>query len=133
MKVVSLRTNESGETYFKDINIHNKLEKSNLGIDVPTLFISKYCKSNELFFLECPVGWVGDWHQAPHDMILVVLKGQVSVQSSDGDTKNLVAGDILITHDGESKKGHYSHVVGDEPLVHICITSKDNSLFDFEQ
>ena len=59
-------------------------------------------------------------HNAPRRQFLVVLGGELEIETSLGHQERLRPGDVLLADDLESK-GHHSRDVGDEPLMLMAI------------
>ena len=67
-------------------------------------------------FLRAPSGWLGDWHPTPARQFMSLLTGVLEVSVSDGETRRMGPGDIVLLEDTEGK-GHLTRVVSDEPAV----------------
>jgi quercetin dioxygenase-like cupin family protein len=59
-------------------------------------------------------------HNAPRRQFLVVLNGELEIETSLGERKRLRPGDVLLADD-IGTKGHHSRDVGDEPLMLMAI------------
>jgi quercetin dioxygenase-like cupin family protein len=59
-------------------------------------------------------------HNAPRRQFLVVLRGELELESSTGEQERLQPGDVLLADD-IGAKGHHSRDVGLEPLMLMAI------------
>lgn len=66
-----------------------------------------------------PPGWHGDWHPVPQRLLAVYLSGSGEMTASDGETKPLLPGTVLLAEDTIGK-GHISRVTGSGEM-HVLI------------
>jgi hypothetical protein len=59
-------------------------------------------------------------HSAPRRQFLVVLKGELELETSLGEQGRLYPGDVLLADD-LGTKGHHSRDVGEEPLMLMAV------------
>jgi hypothetical protein len=59
-------------------------------------------------------------HSAPRRQFLVVLRGELELETSLGDQARLQPGDVLLA-DVIGAKGHHSRDVGEEPLMLMAV------------
>jgi len=59
-------------------------------------------------------------HSAPRRQFLVVLKGELELETSLGQQEHLKSGDVLLADD-IGAKGHHSRDVGEEPLMLMAV------------
>jgi len=59
-------------------------------------------------------------HNAPRRQFLVVLRGELELESSTGEQEHLRPGDVLLADD-IGAKGHHSRDVGEEPLTLMAV------------
>ncbi|WP_315974689.1 hypothetical protein [Pseudomonas sp. 5P_3.1_Bac2] len=81
-----------------------------------------------------PPGYVGTWHHAPGPQWVITLKGQWSVETTDGSVLTQGPGQMQFNADanakprpGDERIGHISRTVGDEPNVQLIIKLKANA------
>lgn len=82
--------------------------------------------SSTVVFTVQPVGWVGDWHENPAPQWIVVLSGRWWIESMDGTRIEQGAGEFSFGEDQgcrekDSKKGHRSGTVGNQPAVLMTV------------
>lgn len=102
-----------GESHFAATSI--ELSSADFAPPAPPLDISAVREAKH-GFLRAPVGWFGDWHPAPARQFMCVLSGMLEVKVSDGATRQLSPGTIVLLEDTEGR-GHATRVVSDEPVV----------------
>ncbi|MGY5351151.1 hypothetical protein ACXGQW_01035 [Wenyingzhuangia sp. IMCC45533] len=83
-------------------------------------------KVSDIKFTVLPVGWVGDWHETPKPQWVIPTKGTWFIETQDGNRVEMGPGDIhfgqdIGTKEIDSKKGHKSGTVGDEPCYQMVI------------
>ncbi|MGA9851896.1 MAG: cupin domain-containing protein [Gammaproteobacteria bacterium] len=80
-----------------------------------------------VLFSVLPVGWIGEWHENPKPQWIVPLSGRWFVESMDGTRVELGAGELSFGGDQDciadvqSRKGHRSGTVGDQPAVLMIV------------
>ena len=63
-----------------------------------------------IIFRETPGTYDYEWHPAPRRQYIINLDGAVSIQASDGETRIIGAGEVILVED-TSGKGHFSKAV----------------------
>ena len=66
----------------------------------------------------------GDWHPAPRKQMLFLLSGEMELQVSDGESRHLQAGSIVLTEDMLGK-GHMGKVVGSADVFGVVMHLHD--------
>lgn len=82
-----------------------------------------------------PVGYVGSWHHSPGPQWVITLSGKWSVETTDGSVLVQGPGEMHFDADSDShprdndtRVGHISRTVGNEPNVQLIVRlKKDNS------
>ena len=88
----------NGDSYFEDITIPLKASGS-IG------FLSEAESVKEIIFREGLPSYDYDFHTAPQRQYIILLDGEIEIETSRGDRKQFKAGDILLVEDTEGK-GH---------------------------
>ena len=114
MQYLRLYTDAQGESHFADVDV--ELQSVDYAPPAPPLHLSAYQPARQYSFMVAPAGWEGDWHPSPHRQMLVVLKGELEMEVSDGEVRRLRPGDVSIGED-TSGKGHRSLVIGEADCV----------------
>ena len=103
MRIHNLYTDEDGESHFRDIEIEWEEERN----------FSKYSKTmpaNGIIFRETSGDYDLDWHPAPRRQYIVNLDAGAKLTASDGETRVIGAGEIILVEDIDGK-GHLSQSV----------------------
>jgi hypothetical protein len=59
-------------------------------------------------------------HTAPRRQLVVVLRGELEITTTEGDQQRFRTGDCLLADDLDTQ-GHITRDVGDEPLITLAI------------
>ena len=103
MKIHRLYADKNGESHFQDVEIEYA-ESTRAGR------LSKRMPANGIIFREVQPDYDLDWHPAPRRQYIINLDGGVSIQASDGETRIIGAGEVLLVED-TTGKGHFSKAV----------------------
>lgn len=104
MRIHNLYTDETGESHFRDIEIEWEAERN----------FSKYSArmpANGIIFRETSGDYDLDWHPAPRRQYIVNLDAGAKITASDGESRVIGAGEIILVEDIDGK-GHLSQSVG---------------------
>jgi hypothetical protein len=103
MRIHNIYVDDKGETHFRDIQVEWKHE----GRGGKT---SDTFPATGIIFRETPGSYDYEWHPAPRRQYIINLDGGVSIQASDGETRIIGAGEVLLVED-TSGKGHFSKAI----------------------
>ena len=104
MRIHNLYTDENGESHFRDIEVEWASESN----------FSKYSKrlpATGIIFRETSGDYDLDWHPAPRRQYIINLDAGAELTASDGETRVIGAGEVILVED-ISGKGHLSKSVG---------------------
>jgi len=104
VRIHNLYVDAKGETHFRDIEIEWVEQKE----------FSKYSKrlpATGIIFRETSGDYDLDWHPAPRRQYIVNLDGGVQITASDGESRVIKAGEVILVED-ITGKGHLSKSVG---------------------
>ena len=104
MRIHNLYEDEDGESHFRDIEVAFT-EKRNF---------SKYSAMlpvTGIIFRETSGDYDLDWHNAPRRQYIINLDAASKLTASDGESRVIGAGEIILVED-ISGKGHLSQSVG---------------------
>ncbi len=104
MRIHNLYTDENGESHFRDIAIEWEEERN----------FSKYSArlpATGIIFRETSGDYDLDWHPAPRRQYIVNLDAGAKLTASDGESRVVGAGEIILVEDIDGK-GHLSQSVG---------------------
>ena len=113
LNCVRLFADSEGESHFGDFRID--LVTQDFAPPAPPLNVSKVVEARH-GFCRVPPGWFGDWHPAPSRQFMCLLSGALEVAVSDGETRRISPGMILLLED-TAGRGHATRVVSDEAAV----------------
>jgi len=105
MRIHNLYSDANGESHFRDIEI----EWAESG---RASRLSKRLPATGIIFRETPPGYDLDWHPAPRRQYIVNLDAGVRITASDGESRVIAAGEVILVED-TTGKGHLSQAVGD--------------------
>jgi hypothetical protein len=116
MRVHHLYTDEQGESHFRDIEVEWVGERrgSKLSAELPV---------TGLIFRQVPAEYDLDWHPAPRKQYIVNLDAGVQITASDGESRMIGAGEIVLVED-TTGKGHLSKAI-DSKLRHCLFITVD--------
>ena len=100
MKIHNLYTDERGESHFRDIQIDWAEERRGSKL-------SKKFPATGVIFRETEAEHNVTWHPAPRRQYIVNLDAGVKITASDGKSRFIEAGDIILVEDTHGK-GHLS-------------------------
>ena len=103
MRIHNIYVDDKGETHFRDIEVEWKHEGR--GGKTSATF-----PATGIIFRQTPGTYDYEWHPAPRRQYIINLDGGVSIQASDGETRIIGAGEVLLVED-TSGKGHFSKAV----------------------
>ena len=103
MRIHNLYKDADGESHFRDIEVAWVAEQnfSRLSARLP---------ATGIIFRETSGDYDLDWHPAPRRQYIINLDGAVQITASDGETRIIGAGEVLLVED-TSGKGHLSKAV----------------------
>jgi hypothetical protein len=116
MKIHRLYADAKGETHFANVEV----EFTQSG---PAGRTSARLPATGIIFRETPASYDLDWHPAPRRQYIVNLDAGVQITASDGETRRIGAGEVLLVED-TSGKGHLSKAL-DGKLRHSIFVTLD--------
>ncbi len=116
MRIHRLYSDAKGESHFEDVEIEY-VETTRSGR------LSKRLPATGIVFREVPPTYDLDWHPAPRRQYIINLDNGVQITASDGESRVIGAGEVLLVED-TSGKGHLSKAVNDR-LRHCIFVPLD--------
>jgi hypothetical protein len=100
MRIHNLYADENGESHFRDIEVEwaGKRRTSLMSARIPV---------DSIYFRETPGDYDLGWHNAPWRQYIVNLDAGVKITASDGEEREIGAGEIILVED-LTGKGHLS-------------------------
>ncbi|HSG05834.1 MAG TPA: hypothetical protein VLB09_05510 [Nitrospiria bacterium] len=114
MKIHHLYSDADGESHFANLEIDLK---QNTGIGK----LSETIPVTGLIFRHVPPTYDLDWHNAPRRQYIVNLDAGVRITASDGEVREIGAGEILLVED-TTGMGHLSQSVAGQARNCLFIT-----------
>ncbi len=105
MRIHNLYADPSGESHFRDIEVE-WVEETRSGRT------SRRFPAAGIIFRQVPPTYDLDWHNAPRRQYIINLDAGVRITASDGESRVIGAGEVLLVEDTKGK-GHLSKAVGD--------------------
>jgi quercetin dioxygenase-like cupin family protein len=109
MKLTSFQATSEGGSRFVEVEAPFALERADeFG---HTIKISAAYASPAVQFVELPAGMDQDWHNAPARQLVVVLAGEIEVETTDGVCRRWRTGDAFVPAD-VTGRGHRTRSIG---------------------
>jgi hypothetical protein len=103
MRIHNLYADDAGESHFRDMEV-------DWAHDLPTGKQSKRREATGIIFRQTSGDYDLDWHNAPRRQYIVNLDAGVEITASDGETRVIGPGEVLLVED-VTGKGHLSKAV----------------------
>lgn len=98
IKVTRVYSDSKGESHFEDIEMPLK-DDGEIG------FLSDQIPVKNLIFRKVKPDYDYDFHTAPQKQYIILLDGEIEIETSLGDKRTFKGGDILLMEDTQGK-GH---------------------------
>ena len=100
MVIHRLYVDEKGESHFENVEVEYT-ESTRAGR------LSRRLPATGIIFREVPPTYDLDWHPAPRKQYIINLDAGVQITASDGESRRIGAGEVLLVEDTWGK-GHLS-------------------------
>ena len=104
MRIHNLYVDDKGESHWRDIEVE-WIEERNFSK------MSKRLPATGIIFRETSGDYDLDWHPAPRRQYIINLDGGVKITASDGVSREIGAGEVILVEDVKGK-GHLSKSLG---------------------
>lgn len=106
MRITRLYVDAQGETHFADEAVEwaEETEAGRLSAPVP---------AKAIIFRQVQADYDLDWHNAPRRQYIINLDAGVRITVSDGETREIGAGEVFLVEDTHGK-GHLSQAVNNQ-------------------
>lgn len=104
MRIHNIYVDAIGETHWRDIEVE-WVEQQNFSK------LSARLPANGIIFRETSGDYDLSWHPAPRRQYIINLEGGVKITASDGEAREIGAGEVILVED-ISGKGHLSQSIG---------------------
>ena len=116
MRIHRLYADARGESHWEDVAVEYA-ESTNAGR------LSARLPATGIIFREVPPDYDLDWHPAPRRQYIINLDAGVQLTASDGETRRIGAGEVILVEDTWGK-GHLSRAL-DGTLRHCIFVTLD--------
>jgi hypothetical protein len=116
MRIHRLFADEKGQSHFQDVEVEFKDSS-------PSGSTSARLPASGIIFRKVQPDYDLDWHPAPRRQYIINLDAGVQITASDGETRRIGAGEVLLVEDTFGK-GHLSKAV-DGKLRHCIFVTLD--------
>ena len=113
-QVTRIYSDEKGESHFEDVEI--PLQHAG---DIGSL--SEALPAKSIIFREVLPSYDYDFHNAPQKQYIILLDGEIEIETSRGEKRVFGAGKILLVED-TTGKGHRTRNTRPEPRRSVFIT-----------
>jgi hypothetical protein len=113
MRIHNLYADAAGESHFRDIEVDWAESR-------PFTVMSERLPATGVIFRRTEGTYDLDWHPAPRRQYIVNLDGAVKITASDGESRVIAAGEVILVED-TTGKGHLSQAVDGKPRHSIFI------------
>ncbi|MDX2156451.1 MAG: hypothetical protein SFW09_08065 [Hyphomicrobiaceae bacterium] len=104
MRIHNLYADEKGESHWRDIEVE-WTETRNFSK------MTRRIPANGIIFRQTSGDYDLDWHPAPRRQYIINLDGGVKITASDGEVREIGAGEVILVEDTHGK-GHLSQSIG---------------------
>lgn len=111
MRIHNLYADAGGQSHWRDLEVE-WVEQT------PGGRLSQRLPATGIIFREVPAQYDLDWHPAPRRQYIINLDAGVEITASDGESRVIGAGEVILVEDTRGK-GHLSRAV--EGKVRRCI------------
>ena len=117
MRIHNLYTDADGQSHFRDIEVEWVEERRGSKL-------SKRLTASGIIFRETQAEHDVDWHPAPRRQYIVNLDAGVKITASDGESRMIGIGEVILVED-TTGKGHLSqHVEGKIRHSILCLSNR---------
>src|SRR5689334_24754511 len=115
MMIPRVWTDELGGSHFADLDLPEAMMPSAPGLPDMRSTSSMPVESFRLI-TTTPQAMARGWHPAPARQFVIVMKGAIAVEVSDGEVRRLDPGSMIFLEDIRGK-GHLNRMVNDQAIM----------------
>ncbi len=104
MRIHNIYVDDAGESHWRDIEVEWAEERN-------FSKLSQRLPATGIIFRQTSGDYDLDWHPAPRRQYIVNLDGGVRITASDGEVREIGAGEVILVEDVRGK-GHLSKSIG---------------------
>lgn len=83
-------------------------------------YVSRDGPASKYRFYTFSPGWIGELHPAPTRQFLALMSGAVEMETTDGEVRRLLPGDLVLLED-TSGRGHVTRNTGDGYAIFLVV------------
>jgi hypothetical protein len=107
-----------GESHLEDVRLVEQLAPAEAG--VAPLLVSEPVAVDRIHFVTVLAGHQDpDWHTGPRRQLVTFLTGTVTIETSDGDRRELAVGSSVLVEDLHGRGHVTTHAAGDQQVLVI--------------
>jgi hypothetical protein len=111
-------TDDDGVSHLDDVTLPEQLAPAEAG--VAPLVVSDPIGVDRVHFVTVRAGdQAPDWHTGPRRQLVTFLTGSVTIETSDGDRRDLPAGSTVLVEDLVGPGHVTTHAAGDQRVLVI--------------
>lgn len=114
MKVTRVYADAAGESHFGEVDI--PLQDAG-----PIGRLSEHYPAKSIIFRENDPDYDFDWHCAPQRQYILLLDGEIELETSDGEKRRFSGGDMLLVED-VTGRGHRTRTVNNQSRRSVFVT-----------
>ena len=104
MRIHNIYVDDAGETHWRDVEVKWVQERNGSKL-------SDRLPATGIIFRETAGDYDLSWHPAPRRQYIINLDGGVKITASDGEVREIGAGEVILVEDVRGK-GHLSQSIG---------------------
>lgn len=125
MRITRFSTTREGGSVFEEIELNFPLSREDdFG---HTLHSTQPFGPESALFVELPAGLDQGWHNAPDRQLVLVLDGEIEVETTDGERRRWRSGEVFLADDVQGK-GHLTRTIGGPARVLFVVVPHDFEL-----
>ena len=118
MHYLRIWADADGESHLDDVTLPEELEPAEPG--VAPLVVSDGMTVDRVHFVTVRAGaQAPDWHTGPRRQLVTFLTGSVTIETSDGDRRELTPGSTVLVEDLDGHGHVTTHAPGDQRVLVI--------------
>ena len=124
MMISRVWVDEQGASHFADLDLPEAIARTALGL--PDMRSTKSMPVERFRMITTtPQAMAHGWHPAPARQFVIVVKGAIAVEVSNGETRRLNTGSMIFFEDLVGK-GHLNRIVDDQEILLAFLTVPDH-------
>ncbi|MDN7025092.1 cupin domain-containing protein [Methanoculleus sp. FWC-SCC1] len=113
-----ISTDEQGESHFDSVTVVQQIVQA--APPAAPFYVSEDKPASQYRFYTFEPGWVGELHPAPARQFLALLSGEVEMETTDGEIRRFVPGDLVLLED-TTGQGHVTRNIGDGYATYFVV------------